>query len=93
MNESKAPLALTDEHVAAIKQAIRAEGYSVLIDPETGAAKLKAEWNSPIAQVRRLYDYGLTEGLDVPLERLGEAIAGRCFPNPPAPHGKKESNG
>jgi hypothetical protein len=35
-----APLALTDRHVAALERAIRAEGYDILADPETGEVRL-----------------------------------------------------
>lgn len=35
------PHALTDQHAAALERAIRAEGYSVLVDPETGDVKLE----------------------------------------------------
>ncbi len=34
--------ALTDQHVAALTRAIEAEGYRVLVDPETGDVKLVA---------------------------------------------------
>jgi hypothetical protein len=39
--EETEPLALTDRHVAALEAAIRAEGYTILADPETGAIKLE----------------------------------------------------
>lgn len=34
------PLALTDQHVAALERAIRAEGYLILADADTGEVKL-----------------------------------------------------
>jgi hypothetical protein len=37
---ARAPLALTDQHVAALERAIRAEGYDILVDPETGEVRL-----------------------------------------------------
>lgn len=39
------PCALTDQHAAALEPAIRAEGYEVLVDPESGDVKLeKLQW-------------------------------------------------
>lgn len=35
-----APVALTDSHVAALERAIRAEGYDIQIDTETGEVRL-----------------------------------------------------
>lgn len=36
-----APFALTDQHAAALTRAIEAEGYRVMVDPETGDVKLE----------------------------------------------------
>lgn len=42
LNESLAPpLALTDQHVSALEKAIRAEGFDIFADPETGDIKLE----------------------------------------------------
>lgn len=38
--DNQAPYALTDSHVAALEEAIRAEGYDILYDTETGEFKL-----------------------------------------------------
>ena len=35
------PLALTDQHVSALEKAIRAEGFDIFADPETGEIKLE----------------------------------------------------
>lgn len=35
-----APIALTDDHVASLERAIRAEGFDIRVDTETGEAKL-----------------------------------------------------
>ena len=37
----EAPYALTDQHAVALTRAIEAEGYRVLVDPETGDVKLE----------------------------------------------------
>jgi hypothetical protein len=34
------PYALTDQHAAALERAIRAEGYSILVNVDTGDVKL-----------------------------------------------------
>ncbi len=39
-SEPSALFALTDAHVTALEKAIRAEGYDILVDPETGEVKL-----------------------------------------------------
>lgn len=39
--EEPEPYALTEEHVGALERAIRAEGYIILVDSETGKVKLK----------------------------------------------------
>ena len=36
-----APYALTQQHLAALEKAIRAEGYDILVDPESGEIKLR----------------------------------------------------
>ena len=39
--EEPAPLALTDQHIAALARAIESEGYRIMVDTETGEVKLK----------------------------------------------------
>lgn len=34
------PFSLTDQHIKALELAIRAEGYEILVDPETSEVKL-----------------------------------------------------
>ena len=41
VDEEPTPSALTDQHAAALERAIRAEGYTILVDPETGDVKLE----------------------------------------------------
>lgn len=38
-----APYALTDQHVASLERAIRAEGYDIRVDTDTGEVKLYRE--------------------------------------------------
>ena len=39
--EELEPYALTEEHIAALERAIRAEGFTILVDTETGEVRLK----------------------------------------------------
>lgn len=41
VEREKPPYAHTDQHAAALERAIRAEGYEILIDPNTGEFKLE----------------------------------------------------
>lgn len=39
-DQTQSPFALTDSHVAALEDAIRAEGYDILYDTEAGKFRL-----------------------------------------------------
>ena len=38
--QEEPPYALTDQHIAALERAIRAEGYEIMIDPVSGSIRL-----------------------------------------------------
>ena len=81
--EEPAPLALTDQHSAALERAIVAEGYSVLVDPDTGDVKLErtAPRRSGFLVVRGYAYEGYT--LEEAFDSMHEAMASvRAFQKP-----------
>jgi hypothetical protein len=41
--EDAAPFALTEAHLPALAAAVHAEGYRIMVDPETGEVKLERD--------------------------------------------------
>jgi hypothetical protein len=55
--DKESPFALTDQHAAALERAIRAEGYDITVNPESGDVKLarqivEREWFERQEQAR-----------------------------------------
>ncbi len=86
MLEDLPPIALTDAHVAALEHAIRAEGYSIMMNDETGEIRLERTQESVAAAIAMMEQPSADDpesclGCDRTLAEGERGVCAACYPH------------